>query len=390
MSELKPLSLYIHWPFCLSKCPYCDFNSHVRDRIAYADWERAYLKEIDYFYTLLCDSQDRPQHIIKTIFFGGGTPSLMPPKLVASILSKIKDLWEVDSDLEITLEANPTSVEIEKFKALREAGVNRVSIGVQSFDQEALTFLGREHGADQAKRAIKAARDIFPRYSFDLIYARPGQGLDAWKEELEEALVFKPSHLSLYQLTIEKGTAFYTAYQAGRFMMPSDDEAAVLYDYTLERLRAEGLHRYEISNYAKAGEESKHNLVYWRYDDYLGIGPGAHGRITLGGQKYALHNHRAPEIYLEKITKEGFAHKGKIDLDQNEIFTEMLMMGLRLKEGVLKSAFAAKTGKAFENWIDQKKLASLCAGGLMVQDDTSIKCTDQGLLLLNSVIAEFI
>ena len=388
MTQFKPLSLYIHWPFCLSKCPYCDFNSHVRDRVAYEEWEVAYLKEIDYFYGLLCDKQNQPQHVVKTIFFGGGTPSLMPPNLVASIILKIKDLWDIDSDLEVTLEANPTSVEVEKFKALRKAGVNRVSIGVQSFDQKALSFLGREHNAEQAKMAIRAARDIFPRYSFDLIYARPQQSLEAWKEELEEALAFEPSHLSLYQLTIEKGTAFYNAYHAKKFEMPADDEAAILYDYTLERLAQEGLERYEISNYAKQGQESRHNLVYWQYDDYVGVGPGAHGRLTLEGQKYAFHNHRAPEIYLRMMVDQGFAHKEKTELIQSEIFTEMLMMGLRLKEGISKSVFITKTGKAFEEWVDQQKLDFLCSEGLLIDDDKIVKCTDQGLLLLNSVIAE--
>lgn len=378
----KPLSVYIHWPFCLSKCPYCDFNSHVRESISPLDWQEAYLKELDHYFEML----KHDKRLIKSIFFGGGTPSLMPPSLVEAVLQKIDALWGIPKDIEITLEANPTSVETEKFKSLRNIGINRVSIGVQSFDQKALAFLGRQHDVEQAKQAIEAARQYFPRYSFDLIYARPQQSLEAWQIELEEALAFDPSHISLYQLTIEKGTAFYAAYQAGKFKMPDDDHAAKLYNYTTHRLSQNGLQRYEVSNYARIGHESQHNLTYWQYNDYLGIGPGAHGRLTIAHQKYAMHNHRAPEIYLARVTDTGHARKEKTSLMPKEIFDEMMMMGLRLKKGIAFQDIIDKTAKSLDQWVDERKISPLITQSLLQKNKTHFYCTDKGLLLLNSLL----
>jgi len=291
--------IYIHWPFCKSKCPYCDFNSHVSDQIDQVRWRDAYFTSLAYW---LPKTQDRK---VDTVFFGGGTPSLMNPQTVSDILSFIKEHWATDPDWEVTLEANPTSFEIPKFEAFREGGVNRVSIGVQSLREDDLKFLGREHTLDQARDAIRSAARIFDRSSFDLIYARPNQTLEAWRDELEEALEMAGGHMSLYQLTIERGTPFYTRHARGEFEIPEQDAAADFYDMTQQMMQSAGLPAYEVSNHARAGEESRHNLIYWRYGDYLGIGPGAHGRITMEGQKFALRDHRAPDVWLSRVQDVG-------------------------------------------------------------------------------------
>ena len=320
--------VYIHWPFCKSKCPYCDFNSHVHDKIDHAQWRDAYLKDLSHWAELT------GVQMVTSIFFGGGTPSLMKPDVVADIIAAIQQKWRVSNDCEITLEANPTSIEIDKLRGFRDAGVNRVSIGVQSLRAADLKFLGREHSPHEAMRAIDMAAKIFDRFSFDLIYARPQQTVAAWTEELHEALSHAGKHLSLYQLTIEQGTPFHTRHARGEFVVPEQNLAADLYDVTQDIMNAAGLPAYEVSNHAASGEESRHNLVYWRYDDYVGIGPGAHGRVTLDGKKYATRAHRAPEKWLELVCQSGHGLMPQEEVSPESQFQERLMMGLRLSEGV--------------------------------------------------------
>ncbi len=290
--EPPPFAVYVHWPFCKAKCPYCDFNSHVRAAIDQAAWQRALLAELDHY------ADRTPGRTVSSVFFGGGTPSLMAPATAAALIERIGQRWVLAGDAEITLEANPTSVEAERFRDFRAAGVNRASLGVQALDPAALTFLGRGHSVGEAIAAIALARRQFPRFSFDLIYARPGQEPAQWDAELKQALSLAGDHLSLYQLTIEKGTAFHTAHARGDFAIPDDDRAGMLYELTQLRLNEAGLPSYEISNHARPGGESRHNLVYWRYGDYVGIGPGAHGRLTLGGAKVATRQLRLPETWL--------------------------------------------------------------------------------------------
>jgi oxygen-independent coproporphyrinogen-3 oxidase len=273
---MTPLGVYIHWPFCKSKCPYCDFNSHVRDGIDQARWRNALLTELEHA------AREAPGRRVETMFFGGGTPSLMEPETVGAVIARAKALWDTAADVEITLEANPTSVEAGRFAALAQAGVNRVSLGVQALDAAALRFLGREHSADEAVEAIKTARRDFARYSFDLIYARPGQTPEDWAAELERALALAGEHLSLYQLTVERGTRFFTDHARGAFILPDEDQAAAMFELTQVRMAAAGLPAYEISNHARPGAACRHNLIYWRYQDYVGIGPGAHGRFAQG------------------------------------------------------------------------------------------------------------
>src|SRR5580658_8734702 len=281
MAASQPLAVYIHWPFCRSKCPYCDFNSHVREAVDEQVWTGALIADLDRQAALA------PEHEVVSMFSGGGTPSLMPPDTAAALIERVKWHWRTAPDLEITLEANPNSAEAERFAGFAQAGVNRLSLGVQALDPAALRFLGRRHDRAEAIAAIELSRKLFARTSFDLIYARPGQNLEAWRQELDEALSLAGEHLSLYQLTIEPGTAFHTRAAKGELDMPDEETAAALFEMTQERLAARGMPAYEISNHARPGAESRHNLAYWRYDDYLGVGPGAHGRITRAGVKYA-------------------------------------------------------------------------------------------------------
>jgi putative oxygen-independent coproporphyrinogen III oxidase len=290
LGTLEPVALYIHWPFCRSKCPYCDFNSHVAAAIDHAAWREAYRRELEHYAALL------PERRITSIFFGGGTPSLMEEKTVAGILGDVARLWPIDAGVEITLEANPNSAEAQKFAAFRAAGVNRLSLGVQSLRDEELQFLGRGHSAAEARRAIELARQNFPRFSFDLIYARRGQSPETWEKELNEALQLADGHLSLYQLTIEPNTQFYTRAARGETLTAPDDNAATMYELTQNILKDAGLPAYEVSNHAREGAESRHNLAYWHYDDYIGIGPGAHGRYRQNGERFATDTHRAPEV----------------------------------------------------------------------------------------------
>jgi len=373
--------IYVHWPFCASKCPYCDFNSHVAETIDHEAWRRAYTSEISHFANL---SKDRT---VTSVFFGGGTPSLMEPKTVESIISDIQKNWRISNDCEITLEANPTSVEIDKFKAFQQAGVNRVSLGVQSLKEQDLQFLGRKHDAGQAKRAIETAAFVFDRYSFDLIYARPKQTVKEWEAELKEALKLCRDHLSLYQLTIEKGTPFYMQHERGDFKIPDEELAGDLYELTQDILEAEGMRAYEVSNHARDGKESTHNLTYWRYTDYIGIGPGAHGRLTMNGVKHATRGHRAPDIWLEKVTTQGHGGHEFESLSARDRFTECLMMGLRLEEGIPVARLESEGGKPFAQLIDPKKIETLRNEGLLKFDGQTIAVTKAGLQRLNAVLA---
>ncbi len=321
--------VYVHWPFCAAKCPYCDFNSHVRHQPV--DQERfaaAFLKEM-----AAVRRMSGPK-TVTSIFLGGGTPSLMHPATVSAILDGISKHWHVPNGIEITMEANPSSVEAERFRGYRAAGVNRVSLGVQALNDRDLKFLGRLHDVADALKAIKLARDIFPRMSFDLIYARPGQTGEEWETELKEAISYAVDHLSLYQLTIEEGTPFYGLHKAGKLIVPDGDQSAILYEATQEIMAREGMPAYEVSNHARPGAESRHNLTYWRYGDYAGIGPGAHGRLTRGPEKIATATERKPETWLELVERDGHGILEQERLGYDEQADELLLMGLRLTEGV--------------------------------------------------------
>ena len=374
--------LYVHWPFCRSKCPYCDFNSHVRDGVDHDRWRRALLGELDHF------ADETEGRTLGSIFFGGGTPSLMAPGTVAAVIARAAERWRFDPDIEITLEANPTSVEAGTFAGFAAAGVNRVSLGVQALDDAALAFLGRGHDAAEALAAVADAARRFRRYSVDLIYARPGQSVAAWRAELGRALEHAGGHVSVYQLTIEPGTAFHTLHARGALGVPDADTQAALYDATQEVLAGAGLPAYEISNHARPGDESRHNLVYWRYGDYVGIGPGAHGRLTLGGgAKWATRTHRAPEIWLRRVEADGHGEKPREVVAPGERLSEMLMMGLRLTEGVALSRVRAETGGDLDRQIDPGALARLVSGGFLSRGRDRLKATPEGLRRLDSVLS---
>ena len=375
----EPLAIYIHWPFCRSKCPYCDFNSHVRERIDAARWTRALLADLDRQAALV------PDRAVASIFFGGGTPSLMPPETVAALVARVRALWPVADDVEVTLEANPNSAEAERFAGFAAAGVNRLSLGVQALDAEALGFLGRRHDRAEAIAAIGLARAIFPRYSFDLIYARPGQSAAAWDAELDEALALAGDHLSLYQLTIEPGTAFGSRAARGAVLTADEETAAALFEQTQARLAAAGLPAYEISNHARPGGECRHNLAYWRYEDYLGIGPGAHGRVTRGGIRFATRQIRAPEAWLDAVEGAGTAIDETAPLARDEAVGEMLMMGLRLAAGVERRRLECLAGQDVERRFGGA-LARLVEGGFLTLDDQRLAATAAGRQRLNAVL----
>jgi oxygen-independent coproporphyrinogen-3 oxidase len=381
MSAAGGFGVYVHWPFCKSKCPYCDFNSHVRERIDEARWRAALLAELDQAARSLKGRR------VSSIFFGGGTPSLMAPDTVAALIERVASHWQCDADTEITLEANPTSVEAARFRDLRAAGVNRVSLGVQALDDQALRFLGRGHDTVQARAAIALAAKHFSRFSFDLIYARPGQSLASWEAELRDALAMAGEHLSVYQLTIEAGTAFATAYARGDFVLPDDELQGALYETTQGVLEAAGMPAYEISNHARPGSECRHNLVYWRYDDYLGIGPGAHGRLTANGEKRAIRNFRAPETWLQAVEATGSGREEAIALGRDERRDELLMMGLRLEEGVARKRFHDEAGDEIEAVLDPARLQPLIDGGFLVLDPSGLRATAPGRQRLNAVLA---
>jgi oxygen-independent coproporphyrinogen-3 oxidase len=377
-------ALYVHWPFCLSKCPYCDFNSHVRERVDAARWQRAYLAELQRA------AAQTTGRTLTSVFFGGGTPSLMPPETAAAILARARELWRAAPDIEITLEANPGASDAERFRAFRDAGVNRLSIGVQSLDDAALRFLGRRHSAAEALAAVERAAATFARFSFDLIYARPGHTVAAWRAELQRALASAGEHLSVYQLTIEPGTAFHTAHQRGDFALPDEDTAADLYETTRELLGAAGLPPYEISNHARPGAESRHNLTYWRYGDYAGIGPGAHGRLTLGGEKFATRQHRLPEAWLERAERHGSGEAERTRLASAVRGREMLLMGLRLAEGVDLVRFAREAGVRAEDFVDPEAASRLADAGLIAWSPGTLRATDAGRQRLNAVLRALI
>jgi putative oxygen-independent coproporphyrinogen III oxidase len=383
----RGFGVYIHWPFCLAKCPYCDFNSHVREAVDGARWRAALLAELDHWAQATRSETAAPGREVTSIFFGGGTPSLMAPETVAALIERVRARWPVADDLEITLEANPGAAETARLAAFAEAGVNRVSIGVQSLDDDALKFLGRIHGRTQAVAAVERAAALFPRFSFDLIYARPRQDETALRRELDNALALAGGHLSLYQLTIEPGTAFHTAHRLGDFAMPGEESAARLYEVANEVLEAAGLPAYEISNHARPGEASRHNLTYWRYGDYVGVGPGAHGRLTrAGGAKQATRQRRLPEAWLKAVEAEGHATEERVTLSPAERFEEMLMMGLRLREGVALAAIVEETGSSFADQVDATTLARLIDGGFLALDDEHLRATPAGRLRLNAVL----
>ena len=349
------LAVYIHWPFCLSKCPYCDFNSHVRESIDPAAWQAAYLRQIEAYAERIGERR------ITSIFFGGGTPSLMPPETVSAIVDAVAAAWTLDGDAEITLEANPAAVDRNRFAGFAAAGVNRVSIGVQSFDDRALRFLGRGHSAGDARTAIRLAGRYFDRFSFDLIYALPEQTDRDWRGQLRDALAEAGGHLSLYQLTIEPGTAFHAQWARGDLVTPDEDAAGNLYETTQDALEAAGLPAYEISNHARPGAESRHNLTYWRYGDYAGIGPGAHGRIAVGGVRHATRHHRAPEVWLERASRAAdpfAAEQGSTTVSDAEAVVEAAMMGLRTAEGVPLARLAALGDAEAARWIGTRWPAS--------------------------------
>ena len=377
---MAPLALYIHWPFCLAKCPYCDFNSHVRERIPEARFRAALLAELAFEAARL---GPRP---LSSIFFGGGTPSLMAPATVAALIDAATSAFPPLSDLEITLEANPTSVEREKLAAVRQAGVNRLSLGVQSLDDTALAFLGRKHSAAEARAALAAAREIFPRVSFDLIYARPDQAPASWRAELAAALAFGCDHLSLYQLTIEPGTAFATLHQRGEIVLPSAETQAALYDATIDEAARHDLAAYEISNFARPGAESRHNLAYWRYADYAGIGPGAHGRITLGASLIATRRHRAPEIWAARVEESGHGTTSEETLDPTARAREMLLMGLRLAEGIDPARFFARTGTHLADALEPDSLEHCLAAGYLAWSNEKLAATPSGRLRLDALL----
>lgn len=374
------LALYIHWPFCISKCPYCDFNSHVREQIDHDAWQAALLADMRYEHQV---SQNRR---ISSIFFGGGTPSLMPPRLVAKLIEEADALWGLEERCEITLEANPSSVEASRFSDLASAGVNRVSLGLQSLDDQTLDFLGRAHDVTEGLAALDTAQKNFGRVSFDLIYARPGQSLVDWQTELGTALGFGTTHLSLYQLTIEPGTRFETLVRTGALVPADDDHCADLFELTQQLTCAAGLPAYEISNHARPGQESRHNLSYWRYDDYIGIGPGAHGRRL----NSATERHKKPENFLSAVERNGNGLKVEQALSPQTRAMEALMMGLRLAEGVDLAVLENKTGLTSTDIIDMHEVEKLSSAGFMEANADRLMVTMKGMPLLDAILPKII
>ncbi|GAO38146.1 putative oxygen-independent coproporphyrinogen III oxidase [Sphingomonas changbaiensis NBRC 104936] len=373
-----PLALYIHWPFCVSKCPYCDFNSHVREQVDQDRWRTALLADLAHEASL---TPDRP---LSSIFFGGGTPSLMPPQTVAALIEAAERHWGFAPGIEITLEANPSSVEAARFGDLARAGVNRVSLGLQALDDSALAFLGRAHSLSEGLAALDTAQAAFDRVSFDLIYARPGQSLDDWQAELRRALTFGTEHLSLYQLTIEPGTRFAALAAKGTLPQTDPDHAAELFELTRAITAEAGLPAYEVSNHARPGEESRHNLTYWRYGDYVGVGPGAHGRRLAT----ASFRRKKPENFLTAIARNGHGIESEDALSPETRAAEALLMGLRLDEGVDLARLATET--EVQALVDDAAVSRLAEHGLVRQDGSHLKVTPAGMLVLDRILAEVI
>jgi putative oxygen-independent coproporphyrinogen III oxidase len=372
-TKTPPLALYVHWPFCVSKCPYCDFNSHVRESVDQAAWRTAMLADLAH------EAAELPGRKLGSIFFGGGTPSLMPPETVAAVIEAAERHWGFEPGIEITLEANPSSVEAARFADIASAGVNRVSLGLQALDDDALRFLGRAHGVDEGLAALDTAQNAFARVSFDLIYARPDQSLAAWEAELRRALSFGTEHLSLYQLTIEPGTRFATLFEKGELAAYDPDAAADLFEATRALTAAAGLPAYEISNHARPGAESRHNLTYWRYSDYAGIGPGAHGRR--GGM--ATVRRKKPENWLTGIERNGHGMEREDPLDIRDRGIEALVMGLRLAEGV-------DLARIPDAPLDTKATTTMEAQGLVKREGTRLTVTDAGMPVLEAILRELV
>lgn len=372
--------IYVHWPFCAAKCPYCDFNSHVRHQPVDQDrFAAAFERELSHFADLT------GKRTVQSVFLGGGTPSLMAPATVERILGAISDRWQMSDGLEVSMEANPSSVEAERFRGYRAAGVNRVSLGVQSLIDTDLKLLGRLHDAKTARTAIEIARETFPRLSFDLIYARPGQTLADWEAELGAALALAADHLSLYQLTIEEGTPFHTLYHAGKLKMPDQDLGAEFYELTQDVTAAAGLPAYEVSNHATPGAECRHNQVYWRYGDYVGVGPGAHGRLTVGASRLATSTERHPETWLETVERYGHALVENAGLSEEEQGDEFLLMGLRLTEGIDLTRYERFAQRS----LDPKRLKALLEHGMVEEvGENRIRATRDGFFVLDAVVAD--
>ncbi|MEA3536399.1 radical SAM family heme chaperone HemW [Rhizobium sp. CC-YZS058] len=372
--------VYVHWPFCAAKCPYCDFNSHVRHQgVDQPRFVAAFLTE------MMAMRQLSGPRSVTSIFLGGGTPSLMNPATVEAILDGIANLWHVPDGIEITMEANPSSVEATRFRGYRSAGVNRVSLGVQALNDRDLKLLGRLHDVENALTAIRLAREIFPRMSFDLIYARPNQTVEAWEAELKQSVSYAVDHLSLYQLTIEEGTPFYGLHKAGKLIVPDGDQSALLYEATQSITAAIGMPAYEVSNHAAPGAESRHNLTYWRYGDYAGIGPGAHGRLTVGRDKLATATERQPEAWLDHVERHGHGMVDRELLDREEQADELLLMGLRLKEGIDLTRWQSLSGRM----PDPDREATLIEHGFIERlGNSRLRCTPAGMLILDAVVAD--
>ncbi len=374
------LSLYIHWPYCVSKCPYCDFNSRAGCPTDQKVWSQTYASELDHYAAL---TQGRT---VQTIYFGGGTPSLMNPQTVESVLATIAKNWAMADDAEITLEANPSSSETEKFAAFRNAGINRLSLGIQSLNDPALNFLGRAHTADEARAALALAAKHFPRYSFDLIYGYAGHTLKTWKEELREALPMANGHISLYNLTIEQRTPFAKRTQQGETLTASEEESAAMYEATQDIAASANLPPYEISNYATPGEESRHNLAYWHYNDYIGIGPGAHGRLVYEKNRHAIENHPSPDTWLRQVKELGHGQKENAVLDKETAMREALLMGLRLQEGIDLNAWNQKFNVPLTEIFPSTRLERLKTEGLIELTKKALRATPEGLEKLNGIL----
>ena len=378
--QIAGFGLYIHWPFCQSKCPYCDFNSHVSTQIDQNAWRTAYLNEIERMAVLTGD------RVLSTIYFGGGTPSLMPPQTTAAILDKIQKSWRLKNDLEITLEANPTSVEAARLRAFKDAGINRVSLGIQALNDMDLRRLGRMHSGAEARKALELTASTFARYSFDLIYARQFQTLDEWQAELTEALSFGSNHMSLYQLTVEDGTVFGERHRKGQLLgLPDDDLGADFYELTQDMTRAAGIPAYEVSNHAASGAESRHNMIYWGSGDYAGIGPGAHGRLTLGAQRHSTAAPNSPNIWLQQALH-GSVNDQRTVLGTSELATEFLLMGLRLNQGISLSRFEIHAGRE----LPEDAIHELLDIGMVEIDGDIMAATAKGRPLLNAILLRLI
>jgi oxygen-independent coproporphyrinogen-3 oxidase len=382
---LKQLSIYIHYPFCKAKCPYCDFNSHVQSEINHQDFLECYNLELEFF------AKKIGKRKITSIFFGGGTPSLMPSFLVAGILEKISNLWIIANDCEITLEANPTSVESQKFKDFKELGINRLSLGIQAFNGEDLKFLGRQHSLQESIAAIELAKKFFNNFSFDLIYARPKQKIEDWRKELMQALEFSTNHLSLYQLTIEKGTQFFSDFKRQKFVMPDENLASEFYDVTNETMNGNGFEHYEVSNYAKKNYQSKHNLCYWQSGEYIGIGAGAHSRICFENENSRKRNAimmiHQPQLWLQKVKEKQVGIQSMQIVEDIELIEEILLMGLRLKGGIEIKKIEEISNKKFIEIFEIKKLTELQKQNFIEIDSKKIVIPAEKWLIMNSIIS---